>query len=190
MHVVVPGKADTAVNLDSVGRNAPISVRRRRLAQAPRPAVPRRLRYSPPTPRSKPPTWRPRHRSSCSRTCAGRPGSCRSAGRTARAPWRIRPSCRAPFAPRPSSRPRSSPCRDRGSPASGFQPSPIVPTMSAALALTPLELHLAQLAGRIHRLERRDRDSRPLALSSANSVTPLPLRARRDQQIVRDMARR
>ena len=50
------------------------------------------------------PTSSSRPGPACWRTCAGSPGSCRSACRTARAPWRTRRSSRAPSARRRTSR--------------------------------------------------------------------------------------
>ena len=112
--VVLPGEADAAEHLDAVlgdlGEGVEGDGARREHRQVRGPRRPgRRARGRRPTPPPAP----ARGRRACRRSGASRPGTGRSAGRTACGPWRRRPRCRRTTPPRPPPRRRPAPGRAR-----------------------------------------------------------------------------
>ena len=106
VEIVLPGEADSTVNLDRRLGHRPGGV----AGRGPSPSPPRpaatQARHRRPTLRSRSASAPPRRRRASPRRRARPPGRRRSADRTARAPWRTGRPCPSPAARRRSVRPR------------------------------------------------------------------------------------
>ena len=134
--VVLPGEADPAEGLDRVVGDARGGVGGARLRHRGGERQRLGLGVGAPRPRSRSASAPPRRPRACRRAGARPPGRRRSGGRTARAPWRTRPPCRAPAGrPRPARRrARRRPASTAGatSPGSGSPPSALTAVVGAS----------------------------------------------------------
>ena len=134
MQVVLPRVADAAVDLRAVLQDPARGFAGRGLGRVARERAVAGGGVARSSPRTARPRWPAAVRATCRRACAGSPGTSRSAGRTACAPWRTRAPCRRCGARCRSSRPRSTRWHGRSTPRSARGRSAVTSTSRSAVS--------------------------------------------------------